>query len=96
MFEILSFCDQEIVVITFLVNQNYYEAFRSVYFFIENTSSKLEVKSRTCNTVLVLVLESQGFYCRITSDFSAINKNPSPFLRINHLPLHTPGLSFKI
>ena len=59
----------KIAVITFLVNQNYNEAFRDVYFF------RWEHVEQTLNLALavVLVLESQGLYSRITSDLSAIN-----------------------
>ena len=59
----------KIAVITFLVNQNYNEAFRDVYFFLLKTR-RANFKSIVA-LVVVLVLESLGLYFRITSDFSA-------------------------
>ena len=57
----------KIAVITFLVNQNYNEAFRDVYFFCwEHVEQTLNLA-----LVVILVLESLGLYCRIT--ISAIN-----------------------
>ena len=69
MLEMLSFCDQErayppsikITVITFLVNQNYNEGFRGVYFFVVLflRIRRANVKSNLA-LVAVLVLESLG------------------------------------
>ena len=59
----------KIAVITFLVNQNYNEAFRDVYFFLLRTR-RANFKSNLA-LVVVLVLESLGLYSRITSNFSA-------------------------
>ena len=61
----------KIAVITFLVNQNYSEAFWGVYFFLLKTR-RANFKSNLA-LVVVLVLESLGLYSRITSDFSAVN-----------------------
>ena len=61
----------KIAVITFLVNQNYNEAFRDVYFILLRTR-RANFNSNLA-LVVVLVLESLGLYCRITSDLSAIN-----------------------
>ena len=58
----------KIAVITFLVNQNYDEAFRGSTFLLR--TRRANFKSNLA-LVVVLVLESLALYPRITSDFSA-------------------------